>query len=65
MGNENNQLDVHLDQETSRRPRSATLLCLKMFVDMFRKSGEIKSKVNSGDYKVDSEKLAKSLINKI
>lgn len=65
MSANNDTLNSQLNKEISKRPRSATLLCLKMFADMFRKTHDIKSKVTSGNYNVNSEEVAKSLVNKM
>lgn len=65
MSADNDTLNSQLNKEISRRPRSATLLCLKMFADMFKKTNDIKSKVSNGNYNVNSEEVAKSLLNKV
>ena len=46
-----------------QRPRSSTLLNLKWWAERLRKAKEIKARLDSGSYKVDSKELAQALIN--
>jgi anti-sigma28 factor (negative regulator of flagellin synthesis) len=52
-----------VDQALSKRPRSATLLKLKMFAEHFRRKEQIKEQIHSGNYAVNSEQIAKAIVN--
>lgn len=55
-----------LENETqvrqSRRPRSATTLKLQWLAERARKCRRIKEEVEQGTYRVDSHKVAKSVL---
>lgn len=63
MSEENKKINEReLEEAIKVRPRSPTLLKLKMFADMFRKTARIKEQVQKGEYKVDSQKIAESIV---
>lgn len=53
-----------IDGQLKRRPRSPTLLNLSWLRDRLGKMAQIKEKLQSGAYQVNSEDLAKSVLNK-
>ncbi|MCB0328117.1 MAG: flagellar biosynthesis anti-sigma factor FlgM [Bdellovibrionales bacterium] len=52
------------ENKESGRKRSLTSLTLAWLSEKLRRAEEIKEKVHSGAYQVDSEKLAASMVNK-
>ena len=56
--------EAEIEAKLKVRPRSATLLNLKWWAERFRKSAKIKSELAEGNYVVDSDRLAKALLNK-
>jgi anti-sigma28 factor (negative regulator of flagellin synthesis) len=62
--NEQPQNEADIDAKLKVRPRSATLLTLKWLAERFRKSTKIKTALAEGSYSVDTDKLAKALLNK-
>lgn len=56
--------EEEVDRELKVRPRSPTLLKLQWLAEKFRRSKNVETKVKSGAYQVDSQKLAKALINR-
>lgn len=59
---EDKKIENQIEHELKVRPRSPTLLKLKMFAEMFRKTARIKEQVRNGEYKVDSKKIAESIV---
>lgn len=45
------------------RRRSLTSLTLQWISERMKRSEELKDRVNSGEYSIDSEKVAASLVN--
>ncbi len=52
-------------RERSKRPRSATMIKLQWLAEQVRKTLRIKEQIEEGSYHVDSQSLAKALLNKI
>jgi anti-sigma28 factor (negative regulator of flagellin synthesis) len=50
-------------EEKPRRPRKATLLNLAWLRERVQKTERIKESLGSGAYEVDSDRLAKALLN--
>ena len=55
--------EEEIDKEMKKRPRSATLLNMKWLAERLRKARLIKRNLENGEYKVDSKKLAKAILN--
>lgn len=55
---------AHGEGEVKRRPRKATLLNMQWLKERLCKAQGIKEKLESGAYNVDSEMLAKAVLNK-
>ena len=55
--------EAEIERELEKRPRSATLLSLKWLAERLKKTRTIKRDLENGSYKVDSKKLAKSILN--
>lgn len=60
---EDYEFETEIDNEIKRRPRSPTLLKLKMFAERFRKKNEVREKLKSGKYDMSSERIAKAILN--
>ena len=56
--------EAEIEAQLKVRPRSATLLNLKWWAERFRRSAKIKSDLKEGNYSLDSDKIAKALLNK-
>lgn len=52
-----------LDAQIRNRPRSVTLLNLKWLAERVRKTCMLKKGIADGTYSVDSQRLAKALLN--
>jgi len=52
------------EEQPTRRPRRATLLNMSWLKERLAKAQHIKERLNSSSYQVDSEMLAKALLNK-
>ncbi len=50
--------------EVKRRPRKATLLNMQWLKERLAKMSAVREKLQSGAYSVDSEMLAKAVLNK-
>lgn len=50
-------------QSPSRRPRKATMLKLQWLSERLRKCERIKREIEAGTYRVDSEEVAKAILN--
>ena len=51
------------ETERSPRPRKATMLKLQWLSERLRKCERIKREIQAGTYRVDSEEVAKALLN--
>jgi anti-sigma28 factor (negative regulator of flagellin synthesis) len=51
-------------QEPQKKKRSLTELTLGWIADRLRKSDELKQSIESGNYSVDSKKIAQSIVSK-
>lgn len=65
---DNKETDVLIDEQTidrqiSSHPRSATLLNLKWLAQRLRRSESIKQKMRDGQYKIDSESIARAMLD--
>ena len=54
----------HLDSKANRRPRSPTMLNLSWVRDRLMKARDARKKIEDGQYDINSEDLAKALLNK-
>ena len=57
-------MSENTDGKQPHRKRSLTSVTLAWLSEKLRKAEDLKDKVQSGAYEVDSEKLAASLVNK-
>ena len=58
-----NILEQEIGKALESKPRSATLLNLKWIAEKLRKSTRVRSLMDEGKYEINSEDLAKSLLN--
>lgn len=59
----NYEFEAEVDNEINRRPRSPTLLKLKMFAERFRKKEAVREKLKKGQYSMSSEEIARAILN--
>ena len=57
-----NQISIPAEQPVVRRPRSLTTLRLEVVAERARKMKNLKEALANGSYKVESEKVAKALL---
>ena len=55
-------LEAKIEEEIGKRPRSATLLTLKWLAERVRMTNQVETKIKTGNYSVDNEKIAKALL---
>lgn len=53
-----------IEQELQKRPLSGTLLDLKWLAEKFRKKMGLKRKLARGEYTIESDRLAKCILNR-
>ena len=58
-----NELTEQIDAELRQRPRSATLLNLSWIAEKIRKQPKIKEDIDHKTYKIDSEAIARALLD--
>ena len=57
-------MDDNKDNEAKPKKRSLTEVTLGWIAERFRKAESIKHAIQNGQYDIDTEKIAKSIVNK-
>ncbi len=55
--------EAEIEKQFAGRPRSATLLNLKWLAERLRKARRVKRGLEEGTYSLDSDKIARALLN--
>ncbi|RME59177.1 MAG: flagellar biosynthesis anti-sigma factor FlgM [Candidatus Dadabacteria bacterium] len=56
-------MSEEIKNKTGKRPRSLTSLTLGWLAEKVRKAEDIKEAIKSGQYKIDTKKVAASILN--
>lgn len=57
------ELEEQIQSELKKRPRSATLLNLGWLAEKIRKQPKLKDEIDKQQYSINSEKLAKAMLD--